>query len=611
MKRRWLASAALIAILPGTALAQALPQPARGAAQGQQQRQQQPAPAPGQANDLIAEDLSAGRITPAQADQLRRSAEAAQQRINAADHYGAVKREIERDGAGGLIDRANRTFDAAQGLDPEALKSGDFSADGTFARDGSEFYVGAYETGVELERAILLSQAGAAAEKQLLQESGNFMRERAEMIRNNPNASQNDRLQADFEARTIDRYARTVEQRRAEDLRKLDRAAQKLRDAKEKVEREINRMAKEYGPNPKDWPQQAGQAPQPQRTAGAAPPPPPSPPAPVTPPPPDPLTAPPPPAQTQARPVKKGVVPGANGDPFAGLRVSQSQGGSAQQPSQADTSAQTRAAQAAREQQQRDEAMAQRIADSRQAAMDAARDTRDQLDQAWNRPTQYDLEQEALQRQATEMLEALNRKGNLGGGGGGARGGGGFGGLDSQLAGGSGFVEDWGRLRPDWPDGPADAPFDAGAAFDEMLAEYRAIEAETAAMIGSWRSFELGGTLTVAELMPIYRGWDPMTAPIGSSGRSLSAAGTSLSAAGNSLSSAGNSLSSMGTSLSSAGSPLPDLWSYRPSAAPQGYAPNWGAGFSPSDPFRVRPMTGSGQFRLPPGGDPGPSLCGR
>jgi len=318
------------------------------------------------------------------------------------------------------------------------------------------------------------------------------------------------------------------------------------------------------------------------------------------------MTAPPPPAQAQARPVKKGVVPGANGDPFAGLRVNQSQGSSAPtnpQPSQADTAAQQRAAQAAR-----DEAMAQRIADSRQAAMDAARDTRDQLDQAWNRPTQYEQEQAELHKQASEMLDELNRMGNLGGGG--AGGGEGFGGLDSQLADGSGFVEDWGRILPDWQDTPDINPFDAGAAFDEMLAEYRAIEAETVALMDSWRSFEAGGTLTVAELLPIYRGWDPMTAPIGSSGRSLSAAGTSVSSAGTSLSSAGTSLSSAGTSLSSAGSAMPSLWSLTPSSAPQGLHVDWGAGFSPSDPFRISTAMHS-PLSPRPGANPGPSLCGR
>jgi len=69
------------------------------------------------------------------------------------------------------------------------------------------------------------------------------------------------------------------------------------------------------------------------------------------------------------------------------------------------------------------------------------------------------------------------------------------------------------------PPRPGDAGARGGAA---------AAGAAGAAQASTWQSFERGGTIQVAELEPIYQGWDINTAPPGSSGRSLSAAGTSL-----------------------------------------------------------------------------------
>ncbi len=68
---------------------------------------------------------------------------------------------------------------------------------------------------------------------------------------------------------------------------------------------------------------------------------------------------------------------------------------------------------------------------------------------------------------------------------------------------------------------------------------------------GAWGAFARGGGLTVLELEPIYRDYDPLRSV--PPARSLSSAGMSLSSAGTSLSSAGTSLSAVPWSLSSAG----------------------------------------------------------
>ncbi|MCX7865251.1 MAG: hypothetical protein N2423_09510, partial [Novosphingobium sp.] len=173
-----------------------------------------------------------------------------------------------------------------------------------------------------------------------------------------------------------------------------------------------------------------------------------------------------------------------------------------------------------------------------------------------------------------------------------------------SLLGGSG---DDGGSGADWAGGPA-SPAEA--------IEFRSSEETGPTLdISAWQAFELGGSLTVARLKPIYQGWDPMTAPLGSSGRSLSSAGTSLSSAGTSLSAAGTSLSSAGTSFSSAGI-SPSSVMITPSSAPSGHHVEWGGYFSPTDPFGVRstrltnPYRG-GQRYPGYGRDNEPALCGR
>jgi hypothetical protein len=589
----------------------------------------------------LTEDVRKGNLTPAQADQLLALAVQHQERQEAAkaELKAGIMKEFERGAMTAVLREANRQVDVMQtlgnldlfdpNLDPKialaALKA-DTTPFGHLSDREMAATVAAFTTsqpGIVIEMELMLARSETFA-KFWRDEVGGIARimdERARMIAASPTASERERNQAAFEARTVARVARDLESSQANRARELERKAGQLLDARVKIELALDQRIRQYGRDPTDWPPPGHKPPAPRPAATGQPAP--ARPVPVAPQP-DPIAAPAPSAgPAPVRTVSKGVIPGANGDPFEGLRVPSNLGGTG---ARTDTPSPPRQAtpQPPPPAMDQAEANALRTERLRQQAMQNTSDLNDQLDRQWRGdPEPADRIDDFEFGDRSERMIPLQIRPHPGGGG--AVGGEGFGGLDSQLADGSGFVEDWGTLRPDWPDWPKYTALDAGTAFAEMLAEYRAIEAETAAFIDSWRSFELGGTLTVAELLPIYAGWDPMTAPIGSSGRSLSAAGTSPSAAGNSpsaagaslssagtsLSSAGTSLSSMGMSLSAAGSAMPSLWPYTPSAAPQGYAPNWGAGFSPTDPFRVSNATGPAQFRLPPGADPGPSLCGR
>jgi len=110
----------------------------------------------------------------------------------------------------------------------------------------------------------------------------------------------------------------------------------------------------------------------------------------------------------------------------------------------------------------------------------------------------------------------------------------------------------------------------------------------------TWESFERGGSLQVAELEPIYEGWDINTAPPGSSGRSLSAAGTSLSAAPNSM--------RMDWTLTASGDSVAQVAADRANgvlirgAAEMGLPLNWGAIDFAGSPVRV-----NGRRGPPPG----------
>ena len=304
-------------------------------------------------------------------------------------------------------------------------------------------------------------------------------------------------------------------------------------------------------------------------------------------------------ASAAPRPVRQGTVPGQNGDPYAGLRVPPAQGGSVTPPSQSRTDAQAAAQQQA--QAQRNQSRTDR---ARQEAMARARADNAQIDAlsgAINAATGVtgDLvrETERLTRGMDAMVEGLRRTvrpGNVGGVGSSGGSGTGGGSYDEQLIAGDGFpggipsIVEWMRGDPiDDGFGPMDA-FGAATEYALDAADLAAL----AAQIDTWQSFELGGTITVADLLPIYAGYDLDNAPIGSSGRSPSSAGSLTP------SSAGNSLSLSG--------------SITPSSAPTGMRVDWGGFNLSADPFRVsngsRPEPGSYADLLRQINGPGNSL---
>ncbi len=84
-------------------------------------------------------------------------------------------------------------------------------------------------------------------------------------------------------------------------------------------------------------------------------------------------------------------------------------------------------------------------------------------------------------------------------------------------------------------DGALQGQWTAGDAFANASRGLPQLDAASIREFDPYPSFEGGNGLVVADLEAIYAGWDPDTAALGSSGRSLSAAGTSVSSAGQSL----------------------------------------------------------------------------
>ena len=84
-------------------------------------------------------------------------------------------------------------------------------------------------------------------------------------------------------------------------------------------------------------------------------------------------------------------------------------------------------------------------------------------------------------------------------------------------------------------DGAIEGQWAPGDAFANASRNLPRLDTSSLREFDPYPSFEGGNGLVVADLEAIYAGWDPDTAPLGSSGRSLSAAGTSVSSAGQSL----------------------------------------------------------------------------
>jgi hypothetical protein len=287
------------------------------------------------------------------------------------------------------------------------------------------------------------------------------------------------------------------------------------------------------------------------------------------------------------RPVRRGEIPPA--DPYADFRIPQDLGGTGA------ARAQQFAQQAAQQAMQppppppalTPEQRAQRTEWLRQQAMRRMREVNAEIDgqpRSGERVDDFEFGD-----RNSRMIPLQIRPIGGGSGSGGA-------GLGEQMAGGGMLAVDFFGSE-DWEAGGGCCRVSPEEAFRFGDAAAAAAGLIPVAQPDTWQSFEIGGIITVADLVPIYDGYDWWNAPVGSSGRSLSSAGTSLSSAGWSLSSAGNSLSSMG--------------SITPSSAPTHVQVDWSGYNLAGDPFRVSrggpPEPGSYADMLRQINGPGPS----
>jgi hypothetical protein len=287
------------------------------------------------------------------------------------------------------------------------------------------------------------------------------------------------------------------------------------------------------------------------------------------------------------RPVRRGEIPPA--DPYADFRIPQDLGGTGA------ARAQQFAQQAAQQATQppppppalTPEQRAQRTEWLRQQAMRRMREVNAEIDgqpRSGERVDDFEFGD-----RNSRMIPLQIRPIGGGSGSGGA-------GLGEQMAGGGMLAVDFFGSE-DWEAGGGCCRVSPEEAFRFGDAAAAAAGLIPVAQPDTWQSFEMGGIITVADLVPIYDGYDWWNAPVGSSGRSLSSAGTSLSSAGWSLSSAGNSLSSMG--------------SITPSSAPTHVQVDWSGYNLAGDPFRVSrggaPEPGSYADMLRQINGPGPS----
>ena len=595
MKRLLLGGAAALATLaPLPALAQPAPPPGgRQPLTFQQQMaqaQQQQADREAQARAQHQRDLQ--RMTPDRAEAYEAYA---RDRLNQAlegHNLEAVGNEMRRD-----LERNGRNLEQTVGgnavfnRDPAQTLS-----NRQFGEEGAHGAVQGSNTFIQTNRDLLTTA------RPLIEDIGRAQADIAEFRRqmleqSNPGMSQGERDRLRYETERAANGGRNIGRRLDEADYNLREAQRRITEAEDRIAREMERMANEQGQNPQTW--QVSQ-----RTPPSGPQPRPRPlPVPDAAPPPAADPAPPgdaAPASPQANaggtrtPSRRGEIPGQNGDPYEGLRVPQNQGGTGANPQQPVSG--NRNDQAARDRAQA-EANAERMERNRQAAEDRMRQDNAEADAIFGAAERERQARAARERaEMEEWLRRQSRPGNVGGGGGAS--GSGTGGMAEQMAAGDGYG--------DLPFSPT-GDFFPGEVESGDPGTYSPTEAFIFADGGSfdpapdaWQSFEMGGIITVAELVPIYDGYDWWNAPVGSSGRSLSSAGTSLSSAGNSLSSAGISLSSAG--------------SITPSSAPTGMRVDWGGYNLAADPLRVsnggRPEPGSYADMLRQINGPGPSALG-
>lgn len=565
MKRILLCSAAMTIAFAAPLQSQPIPQSRAGATPPsfqqmlQQQQQQQ---AEREANDRAQVERDLARMTPEAREQYQ---EYARERVqNAMDQVdlGAVDRGIRRDVErnGGNLERTLGGNDVLINDPARSISNQQFGQEGARGiTDTANTNIQATRDVIQTSRPLIVKMAEAGAD---------VARERQRLIlESNPNMSQVERDRLRYETDQAINAARNINQRLDEaDFRMRDQQ-QRVRESEDRIAAAMERMANEQGQNPATWQiqapvqQQTRPRPLPLPPIGANLPP--VPPPAVSPPADLPQSPPPTTAGGTRRPVQRGQVP--SGDPYAGLRVPRSQGGTGAETPQSRAAAERqRQQQADAASRQQAEANAERTERSRQAAMDRAQAENEEADRIFG-AAEREREARAAREQAEfeEWLQRQVRPGNVGGG----------------------FV--------DWePGSPLEEQMAGGDWPDFELPDLDTPEPDP------WQSFELGGTIIVAELVPIYDGYDWLNAPVGSSGRSLSAAGTSLSSAGTSLSAAGTSLSAMG--------------SMTPSSAPTGMLVDWGGLDLAGDPVRWsnggRPPPGSYAEMLAQLNEPRPSL---
>lgn len=606
MIRVLLCGVAAAALMAAPAAAQQ-PPPRAGNAQGaggggaltlqqaMQQEQQRRAQREAEAEAALQRDLA--RMTPAARQQYLDFTEQRVQQV-----FG--ERQLDRAGEALVSDLTRNVGNLLQTLggNEVIIESGRTMTNAEFGWEAAHGLVqtvnGLVQTQIDVQRSLrpLVLDIGAAAQDIMLE------RQRL-LLASNPNMSDRDRDILRHETSSSINAMRNLDRRLDESEFRMREEQRVVSESEQRVAAEMERMASQQGQTMRDWdissirrtqpvrydvrprPEPDGQgtgipdvdnwgiptpspspspgAGQAQQTGGAA---------------------------TRA-PARRGTIPSA--DPYADFRVPSNLGGTgpaidlpprdgAQQDLQAESNAQP-----AMTAEQRAEHNARRTEWLRQQAMARMRDDNAEID-GQPRPGERVDDFEFGDRDSRMIPLQIRPFGGGSGSGGG--------GVGEQMAGGGLLDGEFGDFEWDADGGccrvsPTEAfLFGDGDGTAGRLADLAEPDA--------WQSFEMGGIITVAELVPIYYGYDWWNAPIGSSGRSLSSAGTSLSAAGNSLSSAGMSLSLAG--------------SITPSSAPTGMRVDWGGYNLAADPLRVanggRPEPGSYADMLRQINGPGPSL---
>lgn len=526
--------------------------------EGQMQAQEQAARArqaesERQARAMLERDLAVGNMTPEQQGEFIRYA---QERI---EQTVPAARELQRNVRRTADARGNQMAQSGGNLE-SAMDTGNPRevSDREFAQAAShgvtEVATQSLGTTRELVRDSreFLNQMAAA--------SADIMRERERIILGNANvsAAERERVQRETneQVRASEKFQQTSEARFNEADYRLRERERIIRENEAVLAQRIETQIAQHGRDPTNW-----DRPAPSSTASSAPirmPPPVAQSVPpsgtIEPSPPQPSAGTSAPAVSRPR---RGTIPGQGGDPYAGLRVPRSQGGTGAETAESRAAADARAqaqqaAQARTQAQQQAERNAERTERLRQEAMEQARRDNEAMDPERQRQLQEVMnrvQQEREYQETLEMLRRYSRPGQVGMGASGGSGSG-LGGQGSWL----GFtdysdmsVEDMlmhaALLRREAEQREALRVADENR---RLLANAQRLAAQDSRWRqlvqdrfgnGAWDAFANGATVTTLQLLDIYANYDPNQAI--PPARSLSSAGTSLSSVGWSLSSAG------------------------------------------------------------------------